>query len=606
MIGTVLKDEKKKMFVPKAVSAWQPPKDVADLTNRISQDFTIGYDLHNRPFEEFNDQSLIGRVDIDQKRWNAYRAPQSQDIDEAWRWDGIRPITRNKIIGIVAQMTANIAIPAPFAQNDKDEIDRLAAQVMRDLMEFNIRNSNYVDAYIMYLIDALVNPVAYLGIDFVEAMQTIRENVDGKISKKEVIDTVMSGFQVNNIPIDEVLISNFYLKSKNGSIDNQRFLIRRRTVDYDTAKSLHGDSENFEFVQVGVRTIFNAEDSLFYDANDKNLQTLAEEATYYNRLEDMEVTYVNGIYVGSKDVESNPIKHRDNEERPKYNITALGYEHISSRFFFYKSAAWKLGDDDELVIRTEQLLADATFLETMPPTITSGIGQMSEAIMIPGKNTAFENPDVRVSGINVGRSLSGAFNLLLKKERDVSESTQDPLLSGIQSGPQKTKGEVDVLQQNARIALGLFGNMLASSLRGIGGLMIDVIIQHQTVMDIEQVSENEVVEKWKTFILQDVEEEGQKLNKKIIFNPDLLGEEGLSEEESMQRSQDILKKEGGIKSNTRIFEVNPDKWRRLKFQMIVDVDELLPLFMKERIREAEQQLKEQQIKPTETRKVASV
>lgn len=46
---------------------------------------------------------------LDQKRWNVYR------------------ITRNKILGIVAQMTANMIIPAPFAQNDKDEVDRMAA-----------------------------------------------------------------------------------------------------------------------------------------------------------------------------------------------------------------------------------------------------------------------------------------------------------------------------------------------------------------------------------------------------------------------------------------------------------------------------------------------
>jgi len=569
MIGTLLVDKDNKIVSP--VSAYQPPKDVVSLTQRITQDYSQAVSLQQKAFTEFNDMSLLDRADLDQKRWNAYREPQSADIDEAWRWNGIRPITRNRIIGIVAQMTSKIVIPAPFAQNDKDEIDRTAALVMRDLMDYNIRNSNYVEDYIMWITDALVNPAAYLGVGFFEATQTIKEENEGKISKKEVIDGVLSGFQTNNIPLDEVLIGNFYQRR----LERQRFVIRRRYIDYDEAKSLKGDHDNFQYVQPGIKEIFNSNTNMFYDVVDENIPTLCEELTYYNRLEDAEIPYMNGVYVGDKDTEANRIKHRDNEDRPKYNFAVLGYEDINSRFFYYKSAAWKLGDDDELVVRTEQLLADATFLSTIPPTTTSGVGQLSEAIMIPGKNTAFENPDAKIQPIQLGGQLTTAFNLLLAKERNMSESTQDPMMSGIQAGAPKTAREAVLLAENAKIALGRFGNMLVNSIKKLGGLIIDVILQHQTIAEVEEISEGQTVEKWKTFVLSDVSEGDMKTTHKIMFKPEMMGQE-MGEQGVMNKSHELLKQEGGVDSDMRIYEVNPEAWHKLKFNIVLDVEELLP------------------------------
>jgi hypothetical protein len=573
MIGTI---ERKDNKVITPVSAYQPSKEVRDLTIDIQQDNQVGYNLQNQNFEEFNDESLLSRMDIDQKKWNAYRYPTSPDVDEQWRYNGIRPTTRNRILGIVAQMTAQIVIPAPFAQDDQDEIDRMAAQVMRDLMEYNIRNSSYVEDYINWITDALVNPIAYMGVGFFEHMQTIREENEGRITKKQVIDDVFSGFQTSNIPTDEVLWGNYYQRN----LQKQRFMIRRRYIDFDEAQAKWGEHENFNYVHPGLNTVFDGETSLFYDTKDDNLETLVEELTYYNRSEDIEIPFVNGIYVGASDVEANPIKHRDNENKPKYGVAGLGYEPISSRFMFYKSAAWKLGDDDELVTRMEQLTVDATFLSVMPPTITTGAEQMTEAIVIPGKNTVFSNADVKVQPIQLGSAIQAGWNAIMSKENSMSQSTQDPMMTGVQTQP-KTASEAMLLAQNAKIALGRFGNMLANSLKTLGGLMIDVILQHQTVGEIEETVDGETVQKFKSFIVADVvDEEGQKLTKKITFKPEMMGEE-LVEEDMMARSMEMMEKEGGVDSDMRIYEVNPDKWRKLKYMMHIDIDELLPMNLRQ-------------------------
>lgn len=71
MIGVLLKnkdgslqlDEDKNVYTP--VSPYQPPEDVRVITEHVSRDYQVGFDLHHRPFEEFNDSSLLRRLDID-------------------------------------------------------------------------------------------------------------------------------------------------------------------------------------------------------------------------------------------------------------------------------------------------------------------------------------------------------------------------------------------------------------------------------------------------------------------------------------------------------------------------------------------------------------
>lgn len=569
MIGAILHDEKGKVITP--LSAYQPRQEVATLTNRIAQDYQSGDTLLHKPFTEFNDESLLSRSDLDQKKWNAYQLPKSSDPDEMWRWNGVRPVTRNKILAIVAHMTAKTVIPAPTAQNDKDEEDRVAAEVMRDLLEWEIRNSAYVDNYISWITDALVNPVAYLGVGFVEAMQKVKDE-KGKTS--EVMDAVLSGFQTYNIPIDEIRISNFY---GNRNIQSKRFVIRKRVIEFDTAQALYSDNSDFsEYVHPGVRSVFDNTTSMFYDVYDETLGTLVEEVTYYNRLEDLEVTFVNGVYLGDKNVNANRIKHRDSEDRPKYAMSTLGYELISSRFFFNKSAAWKLGSDDELVQRTEQLAADAMTLGTLSPVAVTGHGALSAAMMIPGGVTTFESPDVKVQPIQVGQGISAAMQILLHAEKSMSDSSQDSQSAGVQTGTAKTAREAMILQQNARIAMGLFGSMVTNSVKSLGELMMDIILQHETVADVEEVAGKGTVEKWKTFVLNNATVGGRQVTKKIIFDKNLLGQPDMQSEEQTYNDSMALLNEEGLDGKTRIYKVNPEKWRKLKYKIVMDTEDLLP------------------------------
>ena len=100
MIGDLLLDKNKNPIAP--VSDYQPPEPVTDLTSLIMRDYGIGIRIQRQTFAEFNDMSLLDRMDKDQKAFNSYVLPPSDDPDESWRWNGVRPVTRNKVMSIAA------------------------------------------------------------------------------------------------------------------------------------------------------------------------------------------------------------------------------------------------------------------------------------------------------------------------------------------------------------------------------------------------------------------------------------------------------------------------------------------------------------------------
>ena len=287
MLGTLTTNSKDflgKDIYDQPVSVFNPSQEVKDLTHQVKKAYQIGDEIMNRPFQEFNGLSLTQRMNEDQKTWLNNQPEPSQDPEDDWRWRGIRPITRNKIISTGAHLTAQLIYPNIFAQNEQDEEDREAAYVMKELVEYNIQRSEYETVFLYGVISALVNPITYFKVEYVESEQEVLE--DGKRIK--VRDDVFSGFQYSLIPPDEILIANPYCFE----IQKQSFLIHKQRISYDEAEGLFGEHENWKHIRPGI-ICFYGDDSLFYDVNDTVSQTLVEKVTYYNRRKDCQVVFVN-------------------------------------------------------------------------------------------------------------------------------------------------------------------------------------------------------------------------------------------------------------------------------------------------------------------------
>ena len=566
ILNTELKKDNKGNIIAQK-SNYQPAIEVQDRLSMIGNDFSTGNEIMNKTYREFNDLSLINRQSIDQRTYNAWQEPLSDNPDDAWKSNAVRPITRNKIISIAAHVTGSLIFPRLFAQNENDDEDKDAAIVMRDLMEWRAEQADYSKTFVYSIISALVNPAVIVHTEFSEVFRTVKEpNDKGGFDKETILDDLFSGYQDIIVPVDELYIENIY----EHNIQKQGFLIWRKFPSFDSAQAKYGDNENFKkYVRPGVQIMFSDDDSTFYEAYDKDLEgRLVEELIYYNRSLDLQIVVVNGVMITDVD-QPNPRKDK------KYPFGKTGYELFDEgKFFYYRSLANKTSVDDDVVNILYRMIIDGTFLQLMPPTATFGEEEIDASVIAPGMNTAFESADSKIQKIDVGGDLTAGYNALNKVESSISESSADPLQSGQALKGQQTAFEISRLEQNARTMLGLFGHMIGFLVKDLGELFVSDILQFMTVGDVMQVTSPASRIKFRNFIIPDRIVEGKKITRKIMFDMDL--PEDQTADERLEGSFDLMEEEGGFDSDNHIMKVNPTLFRDIKFKVKVSPDVVTP------------------------------
>lgn len=550
------------------LSAYQEPFEVQELTSVSEIDLQTGDEILTRPFEEFNNMSLIQRANLDQKDWLAWSESPSENPDESWMFTGTSNATRNAIISTAAHLTQEVIYPKSYAQNDDDEEDIAAAQVMDNALEYNCRRDNYQETFLYGTISGLVNPVSYFKVEYARDFQEITVGTAENFSKKKVIDDEYSGFQYSLLPLDEVLLGNPYVFE----MQKQPFVIHRRRITYKAAEQKFGNHPNWEHVRPGIYTRLNAGDNLFYDVDDQDDSSVVVE-TYSYRHTDMQFDRVNGLYMSNPNVDYLPMRHRDNKNRPKYNIVKYGAEPIDSmRFAYFKSLASKLSNDKELVDRMRQNAVDASTFSTFPSIFTMGAGKMDKSVFIPATVVDLHK-DAKVSPATGVANPSFAYEAARNAEIDMNKASVGPQSSGIGAGPQKTRGEAELLQQNAITNLGIIGQMLVNGMiRPIGELMMDDIIRYQTVGESMELSGGALGMKYQTLILNDKVINGDKKTVVINFTDRWAGR-NISDEEKEKMEVELFDKAG---DNKVLFEVNPALWSRSQFMIVVDGGALRP------------------------------
>jgi hypothetical protein len=537
---------------------------------QIQKDYLHGKTIQSKTYREFNDRTLIEEININQQAFNSYVPPRSENPDDAWRAQTVRPITRNKLISIAAHVTSAILYPRAFAVDDCDEEDRNAGNTMGDLMEWAIDNTNYKRSFIQAVISALVDPAVFLEAGFYRIMRQVKEktdqldeNGDATYTKKEVIDEVLSGFRAYVIPCQHILISNIY----EPDIQKQRFIIKDRYIDYYEAKQIYGMHRDFKYVMAGEITVFDDYSKTFYGVQDPESKNyLVKETVYYNRFEDLELVCVNGILVTNPD---QPISRQDK----LYPIAKTGYEPLNNgQFFYYKSAANKLGSDQEIIDTLYNLIIDGSFMALMPPMAAFGSEEADSSVMIPGTMTSFRDPNVKFENLAPKTDLRGGMETISLVERSLAESSQDNLRAGVGSSGGATAREVMLLDKNAQIALGLFKHMIGFLVEDFGTLLIGDILQHFTVPSFSDSGEA----KYKNFNLPDKVIEGQKVTKKVQFTDEYADKETMTADDVLEESWKLFDKEGGPKADIKISKVNAPIFRARKFKTKVGVDELAP------------------------------
>ena len=594
MIGLTLTDNEGKVldqYQNLAKSTYQPSPEVMKLMARVQADYQIAYSLQNYPFPEFDGYSLLQRTNLDQQTFAAYVGCEFIPRQNKWRWKGRKNTARNKLIGILAHVISGMLFPFVHAQNDKDEPDKMTARVMRILVEEYLRSARYEIKFMYMALSALVNPAVIVHIEYVTAIQRVKHRLaNGEIKVIEAVDQLLTGLNINTLQIDELLPTDYFLGT--GNIQSQNCVIRVRRASYEEARKIyagkHFDSKGkdlFDYVQPGqTRVVISGNDNqtLFSIQWTQADQTAVQIITAYYRSEDLEVDIVGGVFMGNDEdpYNTNPFKHRRmslmrNEwiTVPIYPFAMSGFEPIdpAGRFMYYKSGAFKEYWDDLGSNTMDRLMMDGTYLDVFKPQFLSGVAKSDSMVMAPGA-TVYMPANASATMYSLGPNLVAAITALKERERNMSESTQDPIMQGqLQKG--NTAYAVNRAEQNARIFLGVFGLMIADLVKQIGELTMDLVIANTTVGELDASLPESLKMKYKV-ILSKGKEQGRDVTNRIEMTDELMGRD-MTDEDIKALEWALFDKAGGEDSDQRIYKVNPYKFARTKYSFFVDADKIV-------------------------------
>lgn len=550
------------------ISAYQPSRAVIDVTKYVKDDYSKGIDILQRPYVELNDRGIIDDQNRGQMMFNAFVDTSVEDPGEAWKWRGTRSMARNKGVAMHANLTANYLLPLFLAQNDKDEMDKDFSEVMRDIVEWMAlpNNSNYQSSFLQIVFGMITNPVTYLGAEYCEVYQKIKEKTANGYDKKEVLDEVLSGFQAPIWSASQVLITNAYERN----IQKQRCIIKRRWCEKSELEAKYGQHENWVFVQEGIRSIYNDDDGLFYDIKDEDHLTVVAEETYLNRREDTEICFINGIYMGDSNTDHNPIKHRDNRNAPKYNVVPFGYSRIGEHFFYYKSMMNCLGWDNMYYDAMSEVVMNRAFLETEMPVAVSGSEKIDTEIMFPNAVATFEDKDTRITPLLPNSNMVAGFNALRETEKSMIEGSVNETISGQLPDASQKAYSVAQAQANAKKLIGAVGKSLAESIMMYGDLMKDIALNHITIPEVDELVGGTMKLTYRNFII-DNKSKGE--TKSIYFDESLIGKE-MTDDEKITESLKMLEQSGYPEKKNSLRRVNPELFAKFKYLSRVDVEEM--------------------------------
>ena len=547
-------------------SAYFPSDTDKQIRAMIIRQFTLGYQTMFKPRIEFNDMAVIGRDQLDKMAFNVYQPNNGEapagDLVNGWRSNAIRPIVRNKCLSIAAHATANLIFPKVFAFNEDSDAQEDSAKVMRDLMEWSAEQSKYADTSLEAIITSMWSPASIRYTEYGEVYRTVKREQDeeGKWIAEKALDEDLSGFKDSPVPVQELFIENIY----EHDIQKQGWLIWRRVIGYDLASTKYGHYDNFQFVKPGVQVIYNDANQIFYEVYDSNMRTEScEEVIYWNKKMDLKLVIVNGVMLTTAD---NPNPREDK----LYPFVKFGYEFIDEgKFFYYKSLAFKMQSDANIVNTLYPMIIDGTYLSVFPPMINSGAEMIGSDVIVPGGVTNLADPNSKLNPVLVSQNIKQGMDTLMEVERSISESSENPTMQGNQMPSGTTAFEISRMEQNANTVLGLFIKMISQYVRQYGRLRLGDILQYLTIVDADKITdEAELV--YKSFI---VKGSGKYGHKKIEFT-DEVPEEPIDGKTHLKHSYDLLKKEK--ESKMEIHKVNPTLFRELCYTLVISPDILRP------------------------------
>lgn len=496
---------------------------VTDDVVQAYSDFARVRENHQRQFVHFN-SSFDGQtrnwqqyIDYSFKKFNQFvEIPQDAENYEVHL---ALPNIRNKLMAILARLSAQRMKSEIHAQNVEQNFDRIVSKYLESMLEWSDDTSQQDVVNFYWMLETAMKGTGILMEDYYKHVREIKDikvydATTGQSKWKKRTETE-DGCHSFIIPLEEFYVWNMRMNA----YDLQK--------QYKTYWVTLMDWQDFQYCfrrypavkknEVKPGGYFSEADKAFY--NDY-LSTLPEKTVEVMREwckeADTFAIYANGTRLTEPD---NPIpfKHKN------YPQVAAVYEPIAHDFFPGKSLPDKMGNISDAIDQTFNDLFNRNQIEMKAPLVAKKGSTMQNSVWRP--DTIIEYTGERPEVLKVSTSTQDTdrvFNIL---NEQLNLSSVSPTGQG-QTGSGSTAREVVIAQENANELMNMFLRFMEwAEVRRVDLRLPNILQFLTTPVNVKEVAGDEsaeMVDTYRTLFQHGVElESGEYGTREIRIKPDM-------------------------------------------------------------------------------------
>ena len=450
---------------------YNPDAATAELLSKLKLLFQTSQQARRTTYSLLNNRTPEQYWRDSEQRWISFVPQERQKF---WQSRVVKPITRNKCVGVIASMMGQFIQPDITAKRDGIISEEIAGAV-KDLIEESQNSDRYELKQLMTYVDAVSKGTSYIQEDYVVAERKIKEikswdpiTGETQFEEKTILD--FEGFTSSIVSPFEIYLGNIF----EPDLQKQPWMFRRVVMPYATAQHRYKDYKDWDSVVPGASDVSDesAEERVFNEAFfQRDLEgDEVEILTYQSRWDDQIAIVANGVLL--TDVDSPiPYTHK------KYNLAKIIFEPLSNRFAYGKSLPDKIQGEQDVIDTLYRMIIDKTFLSIFPPLLSKGSELLTTDIIVPGKITPIDSEGDLLVPKGLGGGVGNEIGVLNLIESSMNASTLDPQLLGVPAGGERSATQVLETKRGAQTILGLFGFMIAFGVQDWLDLRIQNILQ---------------------------------------------------------------------------------------------------------------------------------
>lgn len=463
----------------------------------------------------FNDRTLAEYVGDSVDRFNGYIEPRT-DPAKDWGAKVFNNVTRNKTIAIIAQITNERVRGEFFAQNMDDEDDQRVAELVKKLEDYTYYKNKDDEQQLYAVLEAAVKGtvVGYEG--YKRSGRKIKEiesyNPDtGEIKWKEKTIFDWDDVYGEIIPLLDFYPGNIWIRE----MQKQPFVIWRTLFDWDVFQLEFGKYKNAQYVQPSQELLGTerVEQSTTTDqattlyVSDSLLQNQVEVIRYFNKWTDEFHILANGVLLTNV-VSPMPWDHKD------FPFWSSIFEPFAIDCFYGKSLPDKLKSNQDVLNVLYRLGLDQQALATNPPIMTTGIENVRDESLWPGKRLIVDDKNNSEAMVIPGPSQS-FFNIMKMVEDNMNKSAIDDPSSGSATS-RTTAFEVGIANDAAKKLLSLFLKTLEYGVRDKTILRVKNILQFYRLPKVKDVTSEEDAMDYRRVIIDNTELSDGSVGRQVV------------------------------------------------------------------------------------------